>query len=166
MSLVKKEDARIEKNNGEIVGPYSASFAGSTIFINDPKADVEEGDTVLRLLPNGKEERSYVTSATFYGTGIGGRGPHFQIKFRKGAASVDHGPRQNFHINNAQSVQIGDFNTQNVVTSFEALLAQIESSPASLEEKVEAKSKLKSFLSHPLVVSIMGSAAGAIIKNA
>ena len=164
MSLMSnKEDARIEKRNGDVTGPYQALFAGKTIIIDDPKADIEEGDTILRLLPNGKDERSYVTEATFYNMAVGGIGPHFQIKFKKGGAPVEHKPVQNFHINNAQSIQIGDFNTQNVVNSFEALVKKIESSTATPEEKEKAKSLLSDFLAHPLVVSLLGAAAGAII---
>lgn len=164
MSLMnKREDARVEKPNGDVFGPYKAMFAGNTIFIDDPKADVEEGDSILRLLPNGKDERSYVTEATFYNMGVGRMGPHYQIKFKKGGAPVEHKPVQNFHINNAQSIQIGDFNTQNVVNSFDALVKKIESSSASPEEKEEAKSLLSKFLAHPVVVSVLGAAAGAII---
>jgi hypothetical protein len=162
--LGKKEDARVEKPNGDVIGPYRASFAGNLIIIDDEKADIEEGDTILRLLPNGKDERNYVISATFYSQGIGNFGPHYQIKFKKGGAPMEHKPIQNFHINNAQSIQIGDFNIQNVVSSFDALVKKIESSTASPKEKEEAKSLLNKFLSHPLVGSILGAAAGSVIS--
>lgn len=164
MGLMNKgEEARVEKPNGDVLGPYKAMFAGSTIIIDDPKADVEEGDSILRLLPNGKDERSYVTEATFYDMGVGRMGPHYQIKFKKGGAPAAHKPVQNFHINNPQSIQIGDFNTQNVVNSFEALVKKIESSSASPEEKEEAKSLLSKFLTHPVVVSVLGAAVGAVL---
>lgn len=162
--LDKKEEARVEKANGNVIGPYKAIFTGTTIFICDPMADIEEKDTILRQLPNGKDERSFVIQATFYSTGIGNIGPHYQIKFRKGGAPVEHKPVQNFHINNAQSIQIGDFNTQNVVNSFEALVKKIDSSTATQEEKAEAKSLLRKFLAHPLVVSVLGAAAGTIVS--
>ena len=163
MSLLKnKEEARVEKNNGEVIGPFKALFAGNTIIIDDPKADVEEGDTILRQLPNGKDERSLVTDATFYNQGVGGVGPHYQIKFRKGAAPEFQKPTQNIHIGSAQSIQIGDYNTQNIVNSFEALTQIIESSSATDEEKAEAKSLLSKFLSHPLVASILGGVAGSL----
>lgn len=158
------ENARIEKPNGEVLGPYKAMFAGDTIIINDPKADVEEGDTVLRNLPNGKDERSLVTKATFFGSGIGNFGPHYQIKFKKGVNSVENKSVQNFHINNAQSVQIGDFNTQTIVNSFDALVQKIESSSVPHEEKEEAKTLLSKFLSHPAVAAILGAAAGSVIR--
>ncbi|MCS0445090.1 RIP homotypic interaction motif-containing protein [Vibrio diabolicus] len=162
MGLIKSEEARIEKVNGDIIGPYKASFAGSVIIIDDQTADVEEGDTILRQLPNGKDERSIVTEATFYNTGAGRRGPHYQVKFRKGAISSEHKPVQNINISGAQSIQIGDYNNQNIINSFEALSEKIDSSSASEVEKEEAKSLLSKCLSHPLVVSVLGSAVGTI----
>ncbi|MGL5120382.1 MAG: hypothetical protein ACRC64_02395, partial [Plesiomonas shigelloides] len=87
-----------QKKNGQILGPYKAKFAGDTIIINDPLADIDDGDIILRRLPNGKDQRSYVTKATFYDTHIGGFGPHFQVKF-KSASAVEHPkPVQNIHI--------------------------------------------------------------------
>lgn len=164
MSLLdKKEDARIEKSNGQVVGPYKALFAGDTIIIADPMADIEEGDTILRKLPNGKDERSIVTSATFFNRGVGSLGPHYHVKFWKGGESAMQKPTQHISITGAQSVQIGDYNTQNIVNSFEALVKQIETSAATSAEKEEAKSRLRAFLTHPLVVSVLGAVAGAVV---
>lgn len=165
MSLVPKEEARVEKRDGKVVGPYKATFAGTTIILEDPMADVECGDTILRRLPNGKDERSFVTEATFFNKAIGSFGPHYQIKFGKGGESPTQRPTQNINISGAQSIQIGDYNTQNIVNSFEALVKMIDSSTSSPGEKAEAKSLLSRFLKHPLVVSIVGAAAGAVIGS-
>lgn len=162
-NLRNTEHARIEKRNGQVVGPYKAVFAGQTIIIADQAADIEEGDTVLRLLPNGRNERNIVTEATFFNHGVGGMGPHYQIKYRKGESPTMHKPTQNISITGAHSVQIGDFNTQNIVNSFNALVQKIDTSSASAEEKKEAKSRLKDLLEHPLVVAIVGAAAGSIL---
>lgn len=78
------DEARVEKPDGTIYGPYKASFPGKTIFILDENADVEEGDVVLRVLPNGKDERSVVSEVTFYKKGVEGVGAHYQIKYTKG----------------------------------------------------------------------------------
>ena len=161
--LVPQEDARIEKADGSIVGPYKARFAGSTIFIADEKADLEEGDTILRELPNGKDERSVVTEATFFRKGIGGMGAHYQVKFRKGGQAPSQAPTQNINISGPSSVQIGDHNTQHIMNVFEGLVKVIESADASDDEKHEAKGRLRDFLKHPLVVSVLGSAAASIV---
>lgn len=160
--LERTEPARVEKQDGCVVGPYKAMFAGNTILILDPQADVEEGDTVLRQLPNGKDERSVVTNANFYSEGPGSFGAHYQLKFRKGPPMASK-PAQNINITGAQSVQIGDYNTQNIVNSFEALIKQIESSNATTQEKAEARSLLGAFLKHPAVVALLGAAATALV---
>lgn len=157
------EEARIEKEDGDIVGPYQMVFAGDTIIIVDEKADVEEGDTILRALPSGKDERSLITNAKFFNK-MHAVPSHYQIKFTKGkpqkAGSNQHG---GITIQNAHSVQIGDNNTQNVINSFQYLIEQIDSSDSSDAEKEEAKSYLESFIKHPLVVSLLGAGAGALL---
>ena len=156
------DEIRIEKPNGTVIGPYKASFPGKTIFILDEKADVEESDVILRKLPNGRDERFIVTDATFYKYGIGGIGPHYQIKSNKGgqAEMQKSGPTINIH--GAQSVQVGDHNTQNIVNSFEALVKKIESSDLPSGQKDEAKGIIRKLLEHPAVVSVIGAAVGAV----
>lgn len=51
----------------------------------------------------------------------------------------------------------------NITNTFNELIHKIETSTASETEKQEAKSLLNQFLSHPLVVSIIGSTLGAAI---
>lgn len=74
-------------------------------------------------------------------------------------------PSHNINITGAQSVQIGDYNTQNITNSLEALVKIIDSSPGSASEKEEAKSLLAKFLAHPLVVAGVGAAVGAVLKS-
>ncbi|HET8800009.1 MAG TPA: hypothetical protein VFN01_02390 [Marinobacter sp.] len=164
MSLMKKyeQEARIEKPDGSIIGPYRASFPGGIILLLDQTADVEEGDVILRELPNGKDERNQVTEATFYSRGVSGTGPHFQIKYRKGQPAEAQKPSQTININGAQSVQVGDYNTQNIINSFEVLVKKIEDSNTPDNQKAEAKSLLRKLLEHPAVVSVIGAAAGGI----
>ena len=158
-----EEEARVEKADGRILGPFKAIFAGDTIVIDDGKADIEEGDTVLRRLPNGRDERSLVTKANFFRQGVGSIGPHYQLRFRRGGESAPQKPTHQITISSAHSVQIGDYNTQNIVSSFEALVQAIDTADAGAPEKEEAKSRLRSFLEHPVVVSLLGAAAGRVI---
>ncbi|SBV53150.1 RIP homotypic interaction motif [Xanthomonas bromi] len=164
MSILKpNEEARVERRDGQVVGPYKAKFAGSTIIIADQMADVEAGDTVLRRLPNGKDERSVVTEATFFDQGITGIGAHYQVKFRKGGESTAQRPSHNITISGAQSIQIGDYNVQNIANSFDTLVKMIESSNAPPQEKEEAKSLISQLLQHPAVVAIIGGLAGGTV---
>jgi RIP homotypic interaction motif len=162
-SSFPKEDALVNKSDSSVVGPYKATFAGDTIVIWDEQADIEEGDIILRKLPSGKDEKSQVSEAKFYQK-MHSIPSHYQIKFKKWSASqMQQKPSQNITIHGAQSVQIGDYNTQNIINSIQALKNQIDSSTASSQEKEEAKSLLLKFLGHPLVTTILGAAAGAII---
>ena len=162
-SSFPQEDARVEKDDSSVLGPYKAIFAGATIVITDENADVEEGDVILRALPNGKDERSIVTEAKFFEK-MQSIGAHYQIKYTKtGTSKMQKPSAQNITINNAQSVQVGDNNTQNIVNAFEALKEQIESSDSTPEQKEEAKLLLSKLASHPLVVSILGAATGGLV---
>ncbi|MGU5715015.1 hypothetical protein [Aeromonas taiwanensis] len=101
-SSFPKDDARVEKSDGSVVGPYNATFAGSTIVIWDAKADIEEGDVVLRTLPSGKDERSQVTQATFFQK-MHSIPSHYQIKFKKWSGSqMQQKPSHNITIHGAQ----------------------------------------------------------------
>jgi hypothetical protein len=164
MSL--EEDAFVEKESGQVLGPYKAMFTGGTIIIADASADVETGDTVFRKLPNGKDERSLVAEAKFYRVGISGsRGGHFQIKVGDSAKTISQPhAQQHINISNAQSVQIGNHTRQSIVNSFEALIKEIEATDSTPKQKEEAKALLGSFLKHPLVVSVLGSVARGLIN--
>ncbi|WP_329840716.1 hypothetical protein [Stenotrophomonas geniculata] len=155
----KKQDAFIEKQSGEVKGPYQATFAGTTVILNDPTADVDSGDYVIRTLPGGKAERSYIESAPFYDVGIGGFGPHFQLKIGT-PPTTQHRPHT-INIQGSHSIQIGDHNTQNVVGAVQTLTHAIDASSGTEDEKAEAKSRLAKLLEHPILASVLGGLAGA-----
>jgi len=163
-SFIPKEDARVEKNNGDVLGPYSATFTSEAIIVWDETADVEEGDVILRTLPSGRDERSNIEDAQFYQK-VSSIPAHYKIKFTKGAKKVMNEKQPaNITIGSAGSVQIGDNNSQSIVNNFNTLIEKINESQATEEEKVEAKNLLSKLISHPLIVSILGAAAGALIK--
>lgn len=71
--------------------------------------------------------------------------------------------KQNINISGATNVQIGDYNTQQVVQTFTELVKQIEESDAPQAEKDDAISKLKNFVNLPLISSVVGGALGGLI---
>jgi len=157
----KKQEAFIEKQSGDIKGPYQAKFAGTTVILDDPNADVDPGDYVTRTLPGGKTERSYILSAPFYDVGIGGFGPHFQLTL--GTPPANPKRAHTINIQGSHSIQIGDHNTQNVVGAVQTLAHAIESSSGTEDEKAEAKSRLAKLLEHPILASVLGGLTGAVI---
>jgi hypothetical protein len=70
---------------------------------------------------------------------------------------------QNIAITQSQGVQIGNQNTQSISFTIDQLILGIDNSKAQKQDKEEAKSRLKSFLEHPLVVSIFGNLAGKVL---
>lgn len=62
------------------------------------------------------------------------------------------------NISGSSNVVVGDHNQQNVTHHIEGLIKAIDSSNATPADKAEAKSRLQTFLEHPLVSAIAGGA--------
>ncbi|HDZ2482441.1 TPA: hypothetical protein RSR90_000512 [Klebsiella pneumoniae] len=143
--LTAKDDAYILKSDGSRCGPYKAKFAG---------------DTVIRVLPNGKEEHKEIYKANFYDTGVGRFGPHFQLKVGPKKVQPTVSSQQiNIHGGN---VQIGDHNRQEITNSIETLNNLINSSQGTPQQKEEAKGLLRKLAEHPLLIAIAGGAIGLL----
>ena len=71
--------------------------------------------------------------------------------------------KQQINISGPANVQIGDYNQQEVVQTFNGLIKEIEDSDAPQEEKDDALLKLKTFLNLPLVASVVGGALGGLV---
>lgn len=50
------ESSEVQKSDGTLVGPYEFIFTGEVIVTWNVTADLDEGDLILRKLPNGKSE--------------------------------------------------------------------------------------------------------------
>lgn len=155
-----KDDALIEKPDGTILGPYQAIFSGSSIMLDDVQADVQEGDVVLRRLPNGRDERFHITTATFYNR-MATIPAHYQLKYKKAGTSEPKPMGHTFNIHGGQ-IQIGDHNTQNIINALQDLKGKIDSADAPPEQKQQAKALLGTLLAHPLVTSVLGGFAGGV----
>lgn len=155
------EIVKIEKQDGSIVGPYKAIFGKKTTFTS-VEIDIDDGDILVRQLPGGKTER-YVISETTFDQGLISIPPHWTCTTTK--ASIANAPKAapNIVIHSAHGVQIGDNNTQNIINYIQALQEKIDSSNAPDKEKAEAKSRLANFLEHPLVTTLLGVSATAIL---
>lgn len=161
--LSAKEKAYIIKKDGSEIGPYKAKFAGTTVIINDPKADIEDGDKVFRLLPNGNREIKLVESCNFYNTKIGSFGPHFQLKVKPiSTEKSQSNPTQNIAISGG-NVQIGNNNRMEFQSHINSIIEMIDKAGNDESKKEEAKGLLKKFLEHPLVSSIAGASVGAFL---
>lgn len=76
---------------------------------------------------------------------------------------LDFAVHNNYTFNSPSNVQVGDHNSQSVVQTFNSIVEKIDSSSATSTEKTEAKSRLKKFLEHPLVATVVGAGMAAAL---
>lgn len=65
---------------------------------------------------------------------------------------------------NGDNVQVGNYNTQNINNTFYHIIDEIKKSDASEEEKKTALTKLKDFLSNPIISGVTSNCVTEIIK--
>jgi len=159
------EEIHIRHQNGSRTGPLKALFEKGKFSVFDGTLDVCEGDGIDRLLPNGKAERYDITEVHFEKQFHDIPG-HVDMTVRKQGALVPVGKSHvtNISITNSQGFQVGDHNTQNIVDSLKQVIERIEQSPGTPEEKKEAKSRLSTFLEHPLTSAVLGGAVGKLTE--
>lgn len=158
-----REHVFIEKADGSRIGPYKTAVSQGSATIYDAQLDVNDGERLIRPLPNGKEEVYLILSAEF-SPGLHSIPPHFSLKLQKTTAIQPAQPKHTtVNIHNSSGIQVGDHNVINIQNALSELVQRIESASASPQEKAEAKSKLAAFLAHPLVGSVLGGVAGALV---
>jgi hypothetical protein len=157
------EEIHIRHKDGRVTGPLKAAFGQSKFIVFDGSLDVVEGDLIDRPLPNGKAERYDIVEVNFAHK-LHQIPAHVNMGVRKQGALVpfDRAKTVNIAIHNSQGFQVGHNNTQNIVDSFKQVVERIEKGPGTLEEKKEAKSRLKTFLEHPLTAAVIGGALGSL----
>ena len=166
MSLFDKlcgDTIHIHHGDGRITGPLKVAFSKDKFTVFDHTLDVSEGDTVERSLPNGKTER-YDIIHVHFSQGLQQIPPSYGLQVRKQGSLVQP-PEPGFthiSITNSQGIQVGNYNTQNIVDSFKEVIERINKGPGTPEEKQEVKSRFRAFLEHPLTVSIIGGAVGGL----
>lgn len=153
----------IVKNSGTRLGPYAAALSHDSCTIFNKMLDVEHGDTIARPLPNGKEEHYAVLRADFREDFHGIPGGydlalHKEQQIFKNPSNVVN----NVTISHSTGFQVGDNNVQHIQNAFLELERAIDAQDASAEAKSDVKAKLKAILQHPLVVAVLGAAAGVI----
>lgn len=158
-----KDSVSILKSDGRRFGPYEAAVTPNSIVIMERSLDVDEGDHIIRPIPSGKEEMYLVLSADF-SQGLRTNPSCYILKVHKTTAlSMSHPPRNTtINIHGSTGFQVGDHNTQNIQAAFTELIQRIEDSVAPPEQKADAKNRLAAFISHPLVTSVLGGAAGSL----
>lgn len=165
MEHMMGDEIYIESPTGDSVGPVKASVQGNKVYIKDETLVIEEGGKILRSLPSGKSESHVILHVDFRKDPFGGDLSHYEVTTRKESSLVPTPSSTTINIFNSHGIQIGDGNVQTIVTSLEILAKAIDSADVPEEQKIDAKQKLKAFLSHPLTTAVLGAAAGKLISN-
>ena len=166
LQSLQKDQIYIEKGDGSRTGPYITTVSQESAIICNAQLDVNEGEHLIRPLPNGKEEVYLILSIEFKPK-FHPIPPRFILKLQNTRAIQPARPKHTtININNSSGIQVGDHNVINIQNALNELVQRIDGSSASQQEKVEAKSKLAAFLDHPLVGSVLGGVAGALVGTA
>ena len=157
-------DVCVRKSDGTQTGPFRGTLSANSFIVMDKKFDVEEGDHIVRVLPNGREETYLVRTAQYYDS-HGRIPPNWQLVIEKTTAipPAKATPATTVNIHNSTGIQVGNQNLMNFQMAINEMTKRIDDSNASVEEKAEAKSRLQAFLTHPLVGSIVGGIVGAVL---
>lgn len=150
---------------GERSKPYPCTFAKDKVTIFEEGIDVREGEKVLRTLTHGVTE-SYTILHVDHGRAFHGIPARVRLEVRKDTSLRPTAEGRTTHVNISHStgIQVGDYNTQQIVNSFSQLIQQIEGADAPPEQKAEAKARLLGFISHPLVNTALGAGATGLIE--
>ena len=126
--------------------------------------EVSAGDTVFRDLPGGRTEVFDVLSEEVTNA-IGSIPIQHTLIVRKQGDRRDDNRSQTSNIHQANAVQIGDHNRQEVSDALGSLVREIDEVAGDPAVKREAKSRFAAFLHHPLVATVLGKAAGPLLSS-
>ena len=79
--LLKPDDIDIVAPDGTVRSRVKGYYSGNEFIIEDMNVDVQTGDEIRRLLPNGKEETFVVENTKFYHGGP--FGSHYQVSISR-----------------------------------------------------------------------------------
>lgn len=88
------------------------------------------------------------------------------VKARYKKPATDNAAKVHIGVLNADNLQIGDNNVQNITSTFQYLIDEINKSNATEEEKKNALSKLQELIYNPLICNILSSGVVESIKVA
>jgi hypothetical protein len=96
-ALIQPDDIDVVAPDGTVRSRVKGYYSGKQIIIDDMSVDVQPGDEIRRLLPNGKEEAFVVDDPKFY---KGGHfGSHYQVSIsRRREFDPKTGGNYNIHV--------------------------------------------------------------------
>jgi hypothetical protein len=155
----------ILKLDGTELGPYDCALDGSNCKIFDESLDADEGDVVLRKLPNGKVETHKILDVE-YTADFHGIPASYKLTLEKSSSLL---PRRKgdtvVNITQSHGIQVGDHNSLAISSGLDSLITEIEKSTANAQAKKSAKEVLANLLRHPVVVAVVGKSIDALVRR-
>jgi hypothetical protein len=126
------------KNNGNRYENIRSNVQTKLIFIDDATIPIEEGDKLIRILPNTLEEVYIVVDRGFF-SAMGGMKAHYQVKVRKENITIDeYSNSRHTNVNNIYGNVNNSQIQQNVKNSSQKM---------SVNEEYEKKVELIKYIS-------------------
>lgn len=160
----------LEKQNGEKFENIPADVQSNMIFINDAQLPIEEGDKLLRTLPNGLTESYIVVDRGFYEAFIDFPA-HYQVKVRKSSTinTQQKSIVRNYNVTanapiygmqiggngNQQSVNVNEQNISDLVNNLRKLIATSTISELEKEDAIEALERISKLSNEELTPGVM-----------
>lgn len=88
--MFKPDTIALVKSDGRRFENIKADVQPDTVFIDDGSLPLEEGDTILRELPNGLEESYIVVDRGYFSGGLSGSSGEYQAKVQKKTTPDSH----------------------------------------------------------------------------
>ncbi len=140
LSSFPREKVKLIKRSSVVIEDIDAVVQSDLIVIDDASLDIEEGDTIERVLPTGKSEYYLVLDRGYFAAH--GRFPaHYQASVRKQSSiDLDKGKNvvNNYNIGTAEKININSTDnsvTYNVSSEDRALMETLKMVAKELENK-------------------------------
>lgn len=134
---------------------YKAVLNGDSCTIFDTSFEADAGDTLIRQLPNDREELFEIIRVD-YSEGLEMIPPSFKLKLDK-LNQIRRKPSSTVvNISGSSNIQVGDHNVQDIKNSITALHHLIDRADSDPADREEAKNLLARLLRHPVVVAVLG----------
>lgn len=155
----------ILKLDGTELGPYDCALDGSSCTIFDESLVADEGDVVLRKLPNGKVETHKVLDVE-YTADFHGIPASYKLTLEKPSSLLPRIKGDTIvNITQSHGIQVGDYNSLAISSGLDSLITEIEKSTADAQAKKSAKDSLANLLRHPIVVAVVGKSIDALVRR-
>lgn len=127
MENLMNEALVLKKQDGREMQEIRANVQRGKIFIADGTVPLEEGDTLIRQLPNGMAE-SYIVEDRGYYAAVGGFQAHYEAKVRREGAAPSIGGQTVWHVSgpNARvNINSQDSSTNTITITSANVIAEL-----------------------------------------